>query len=111
MPDVNAMGLLKLQSELCKTFADPKRLFIIKELRHGERSVGQLAEKMGVRQANVSQHLAILRDRGIVEARREATTVYYHLTDPRIAEACELVQEVLLNQLERSGTLAKGLGA
>jgi len=43
------MELLKLQAELCKTFADPKRLFILKELRSGEKSVGQLAEKLGVR--------------------------------------------------------------
>ena len=107
MPTHNDMELFKLQADLCKTFADPKRIFIIKELCHGERSVGQLAEKLGVRPANVSQHLAILRDKGAVEARREATTVYYRLSDPKIGEACNLMQQVLLNQLERNRHLAE----
>lgn len=107
MRDTADIELLKLQADLCKTFADPKRLFIIKELCNGERSVGQLAEKLGVRPANVSQHLAILRDRGAVEARREATTLYYRLSDPKIGEACNLMQQVLLNQLEKNRHLAE----
>ena len=111
MAAFDEMELLKLQAELCKTFADPKRLFILKELRSGEKSVGQLAEKLGVRPSNVSQHMAILRDRGAVEARREATTVYYRLADLKIGEACDLMQQVLLNQLEKRGKLAKKLGA
>lgn len=110
MPTSSDMELLKLQADFCKTFADPKRLFIIKELRNGERSVGQLAEKLGVRSTNVSQHLAVLRDRGAVEARREATTIYYRLSDPKIGQACQLMQEVLLNQLERTRELAERLG-
>ena len=110
MPARNDMELLKLQADFCKTFADPKRLFIIKELRNGERSVGQLAKKLGVRSTNVSQHLAVLRDKGAVEARREATTVYYRLSDPNIGQACLLMQEVLLNQLEKTRELAERLG-
>ena len=110
MPDAADMELLKLQADFCKTFADPKRLFIIKELCHGERSVGQLAKRLGVRPTNVSQHLTILRDKGAVEARREATTVYYRLSDPKIGQACQLMQEVLLNQLEKTRELVERLG-
>lgn len=105
----NGMDLLKLQADICKAFADPKRLFIIKELAQGERSVGELAEKLGVRSANVSQHLAILRDRGIVEARREGTTLFYNLANPRIADACQLVQQILLDQIRKTGALTSGL--
>lgn len=110
MPDTDDIELLKLQAELCKTFANPKRLFIIKELRHGEKSVGQLAEKLGIRPANVSQHLAILRDRGVVEARREATTIYYCLADSKIGEACDLVRQVLINHVRKNKDLADKLG-
>jgi ArsR family transcriptional regulator len=105
------MDIFLLQAELCKAFADPKRLFIIKELSDGERSVGELAEKMGVRPTNVSQHLTVLRDRSVVQARREATTVYYRLADPKIAEACRLVRQILIDQMEKNRTLAERLGA
>jgi len=110
MPHPREMELLKLQADLCKTFAHPNRLFIIKELSNGERSVGQLAEKLGARPTNVSQHLAILRDKGAVEARREATTVYYRLSDPKIGQACQLMQQVVLNQLEKNRELVERLG-
>jgi len=109
MTNSTNIKLLKLQADLCKTLAHPKRLFIIKELHHGERSVGQLAKKLGVRSTNVSQHLAILRDRGAVEARREATTIYYRLSDPKIGQACQLMEEVLLNHLEKNRELAERL--
>jgi ArsR family transcriptional regulator len=98
-----------MQADICKAFADPKRLFIIKELAQGERSVGELAGKLGVRSANVSQHLAILRDRGVVEARREGTTLFYYLTNPRIADACHLVRQILLDQIKKTGALTSGL--
>lgn len=101
--------LYKLKAELCKTFSDPKRLFIIEELGSAEKAVGDLAQVLHVPQAVVSRHLAILRDRGIVKARREGTTVYYSLTDPRICEACHLVHEILLNQMEKNRELAERL--
>jgi ArsR family transcriptional regulator len=101
------LDLLKLQAEICKALADPKRLFIIKELSKGEQSVGELAGKLGVRPANVSQHLAILRDKEVVEARREATVVYYRLTDAKIGEACGLVQQILLARIRKNSKLAE----
>jgi len=57
--------LYKLKAELCKSFCEPKRLIIIEELGAGEKSVGELAEIMGISQAVVSRNLAILRDRGL----------------------------------------------
>ncbi len=86
MPDTDDIELLKLQAELCKTFADPKRLFIIKELRQGEKSVGQLAEKLGIRPANVSQHLAILRNTGIIDFTRRENYVCYFLKDKNLVK-------------------------
>jgi ArsR family transcriptional regulator len=72
--------------------------------------VGQLVASLGLPQSNVSQHLAILRERGIVTTRRKGTTIYYSLANPKIGEACDLVREVLADQLSQNQALAKSLG-
>ena len=100
------MQIFKMQAEICKTMSDPKRLMIVHELREGELSVGQLGARLELPQANVSQHLAILRKRGIVNTRRDGTTVYYSLASHTIGEACDMVQEVLNDQLSSSRELA-----
>lgn len=109
--DESKMMLFKLQAEICKTLAYPKRLMIIHQLREGEMSVGQLAYHLDLPQANVSQHLAMLRERGIVSTRREGTTIYYSLFSPKIGEACDLVQGVLQEQLSGNQALAGSLGS
>ena len=109
MPNQHNMELYKLKAELCKTFSDPKRLIIINELRSGEKAVGDLAEALDISQAVVSRQLALLRERGVVQPRREGTNVYYSLTDPKIGEACDLVHEVLLHQIEKSRELTERL--
>ena len=103
------LELYKLRAELCKTFSDPRRLIIIDELRGGEKSVGELVNILEVPQAAVSRHLAILRDRGVVTTRRKGTTIYYRLVDSKIGEACDLVHEILLNQIEKNRELAERL--
>ena len=99
--------IFKMQAEICKTMSDPKRLMIVHELRQGELSVGQLGAQLELPQANVSQHLAILRKRGIVNTRREGTTVYYSLASCKIGEACDMVQDVLSEQLSSTSELAQ----
>jgi ArsR family transcriptional regulator len=109
MTDSNNHELFKLKAELCKTFADPKRLMIINELRHGEKAVGTLAQVLGVPQAVISRHLGVLRTRGIVTTRREGVTVYYRLANPRIVDACDIVHEILLEQVSRNREMAEKL--
>ena len=103
------LELFKRKAELCKTFADSKRLMIISELRSGEKSVGDLVEALRVPQAVVSRHLAILRNRGVVVARRERVNIYYRLADLKIVEACDIVHEILLSQVARSREIAEEL--
>jgi DNA-binding transcriptional ArsR family regulator len=98
--------LFKMQADICKTLSDPKRLMIVHELRDGELSVGQLGTNLELPQANVSQHLAILRKRGIVSTRRDGTTVYYSLASNKIGDACDMVRSVLNEQLASSRDLA-----
>ena len=91
--------LYKMKADLCKTMADPTRLMIIQELRTGEKSVGELTKNVGSHQAAVSRHLSVLRNKGFVVSRREGTSVYYSLTNNRIADACGLVHEILLSRI------------
>ena len=102
MPEKYDTDLYKLKAELCKTFSDPKRLMIISELRGGEKSVGELIAALQTPQAVVSRHLAVLRHRGVVKTRREGVSVFYSLTSPKIIDACDIVHEVLLDQMARN---------
>ena len=101
------MEVLKLQAELCKSLSDPKRLHIIKELRGGERTVSELTDIIGLKQSNTSQHLAVLRRIGVISPRKEGSTVYYRLANPKIAEACDLVHEVIAEQLQNQQLLSR----
>jgi ArsR family transcriptional regulator, virulence genes transcriptional regulator len=100
MPDRYNVELYKMKAQLCKTFADPTRLIIIQELRDAEKSVGDLQNSLAIPQAAVSRHLAVLRERGVVQTRREGTNVYYRLSNSRICEACDIVHEILIKQIQ-----------
>jgi DNA-binding transcriptional ArsR family regulator len=98
--------IFQLQAELCKSLGDAKRLMIIHELRSGEKSVSELSEAVGVNQSNMSQHLAVLRKVGLLNCRRQGSTVYYSLANARITDACDMVRQVLMEQIEGSRELA-----
>ncbi len=102
MPD----PIVELQSRICHTLANPSRLQIVYFLDEGERNVTEIAEAVGLSMANASQHLAQLRQVGIVESRREGLNVYYRLASPRIKEACRILREFLAEHLVRQGALA-----
>ena len=100
--------IYKLHASICHTLSNPKRLEIIDKLRARELSVTELAGALEISQANLSQHLAIMRQRGIVTARREGLNVFYKLSNPKIIQACELMRQVLLEHLETSVKTARG---
>jgi len=75
------------------------------ELQNGERTVTEMEQAIGVRQANLSQHLAVLRDKGIVATERRGHNVYYRISNAKILEACRLMREVLLEQIETNNRL------
>ncbi len=77
-----------------RALADPKRLCVLESLAAGELSVGELSARVGCHVPNMSQHLAVLRSAGLVVARREGSTVYYRLADPRVLEAYRLIQSL-----------------
>ena len=101
--------LYRMQADLCQALADPTRLKLLTLLGERPRAVKDLVEATGERQAKISQHLAIMRQRGIVRTQRVGTEVHYSLADPRILEACHITREVLLQQLTRQASLATPL--
>lgn len=91
--------ILKRQADFCRALGDPKRLNILNELREGEVMVNNLADRLGLKQSNASQHLAVLRRIGLISPRKVGNIVYYSLANPKIMEACDLVHEVIAAQL------------
>jgi ArsR family transcriptional regulator, virulence genes transcriptional regulator len=91
----------RLQAEVLKTLSNPKRLEIVHLLSEGPREVSRLAEELGISQPNVSQHLALMRAAGVVEAERDGREVRYRLSDPEIICACETMRGVLVRRLAR----------
>jgi ArsR family transcriptional regulator len=96
-----------LHAQVCQVLGHPKRLEILNALRDQEKSAGDLAAMLEIGKANLSQHLAIMRERGIVVARREGLNVYYRVANPKVIQACDLMRQVLLEQLAAKGTLAE----
>jgi len=101
--------VLELQADVCLALANYRRLQILGLLKDGERSVGQMLEKIEINKANMSQHLSILKQKGLLVSRREGTMVYYRLASPRITEACSIMRDVLLETLRQKERLSKSL--
>ena len=105
--DASAMDEITiLQAEVLKTLAHPRRLAILHRLAQGPCEVGRLAEDLDLTQPNVSQHLAVLRAAGIVEADRDGREVRYRLTDGDVMVACGVMRGVLQRRLTRLGRLS-----
>ena len=96
MDHVDTGAVYDLHERMCKAIADPKRLLILEALRHGARSVGELADVLETSQPNTSQHLAILRERSIVTAERRGTVIFYSLTSPTILQALDLLRDFMV---------------
>ena len=100
-----------LHAEMCKTIANPRRQAILDTIRNGEMTVSELIKKTGIRQANLSQHLAILRSKGVVSTRRDGNNVHYSLSNLKIIEAYDLISEVLEDSAtSRDKAIREGIG-
>ena len=100
-----------LQAEVLRTLASPRRLEILHRLADGPREVGRLAAELGLSQPNVSQHLAVMRTAGIVDAERVGREVRYRLSDPDVMVACRVMRTVLERRLHRLAALSMSTAA
>ena len=89
------MNPIEPQAKLFHGFADPSRLAILEALRDGPRTVGEVVAATGLSQPNVSNHLACLRDCGLVNSRPAGRYAFYQLSDPRIDRLLSLADEIL----------------
>jgi ArsR family transcriptional regulator len=96
----------EMHAEMCKVFTNPARIRILSLLREGERSVGELAEALGVAQPTVSKHLIAMRDRAVLASRKEGTTVYYRVANRKVLRAFDLIREALVESLQEGAHLA-----
>jgi DNA-binding transcriptional ArsR family regulator len=101
------MTIYELQAEISKTMAHPIRLAILHFLKDGEKTVNDIVETVGASQSNISQHLALMRQRQIVKTRKAGSTVYYQVSSPKISQACDMIREVLIEQLNKRQEVAK----
>lgn len=83
-----------------RALSEPTRLRLLNLLMQGEQTVGQLVEASGSGQANVSKHLAVLRDAGMVSMRKEGLTTVCAISDPMVRELCEMMCSRLKDEME-----------
>ena len=96
-----------LHAEVCKTLSNAKRLEILNILREKEMSVGEIVSKMGISKANVSQHLAVLRNAGILETQRAGVSIYYRIANQKVIKAYDLMREVLIERYSQKAKILK----
>ena len=99
--------IYEILASICQCLANPKRLEIINTLREDELSATEIAEKLGISNANASQHLAIMRNKGILKSRREGVSIHYSLANPKVITACDIMREVLFEYLNEKQSLTK----
>lgn len=100
-------SIYELQAEICKILSSPKRIEIISALKDGEKTVTELVDILGTPKANVSQHLAVMRLKGILKNRRDGVNVYYSIANPKVVQACALMREVLNELLMERSRMAE----
>jgi len=102
--------LYEIHAEMCKVFSNSTRLEILNLLRDKELSVTELIKKTKLSQANISQHLSIMKSKGIVVSNRKGKNIYYKLTNPKIIKAFDIIRDVLAEKLKKNGKIVKNYG-
>ena len=103
--------IYNLHAEMCKVFSNPIRLEILNLLRDKEMSVTELINTSKLSQANISQHLSIMKSKGIVISKRDGKMIYYKLSNPKILKAFDIIKEVLTERLEKNRKILVGVKA
>ena len=98
-----------LKADFFRVLGHPARVRLLQLLRAGELTVGALQEALELDSSGTSQHLTALRKQGLVESRKEGTSVYYRVKDPRTLELLELAKGIILATLEENRALLDGL--
>ena len=98
-----------VKAQLFRVLGHPVRIRILELLVDGERTVGQLQAELDLDSSGTSQHLAALRQQGILDSRRAGTSVYYRIRDPRVSQLLAVARQILTSALTDSHTLLSDL--
>ncbi len=98
-----------LHAGICSALADPRRILILYTLNDKPSNVSDIAEALGISQPTASRHLNLLRERGLVTAKREGQSVVNTLADDRIIQALDLLRQVLASNLQSQAALAESV--
>lgn len=90
-----------LTQSVCRALTDPKRLGILYALAEGPMTVSAIGEAIDAPQANTSQHLAVLRERGLIEPDRQGNNVYYSLRHERVIDAIDILRSIMADEVAR----------
>jgi DNA-binding transcriptional ArsR family regulator len=91
---------LELVAARFRAMGEPLRLRILQELENGESSVSALAQRVGSTQPNVSKHLRVLQDAGLLRRRQQGNSAFYSIADPMVFELCDMICSRLRDRLE-----------
>ena len=94
-----------VKAQLFRTLGHPVRIRILELLADGERTVGDLQDALDLDSSGTSQHLAALRQQGVLESRRAGTSVYYRIRDPRVSQLLAVAKQILTSALSDSHAL------
>ena len=98
-------NIFEVQAELCHAMSHPIRMQIMHLLRDGPLSVNGIASGTNSHQATVSRNLAVLRNAGIVTTQRDGTSILYQVANPKLMSICDLMREVLIEQINDRSSL------
>jgi len=101
--------IFALNADLFRVLGHPVRVRVLQLLRAGELSVGALQNALDLDSSSTSQHLTALRKQGLVASRKEGTSVFYRIKDPRTLELLELSKVIIMARLEDNRALLDGL--
>jgi ArsR family transcriptional regulator len=97
---IKNMVLYEMQAKICHALSHPVRLYILDLVSEGEKNCTEMLEVLEIPKANLSQHLNVLKDAGIVKMRKEGQFQYVTLAIPKIKDACSLVRGILVSRVE-----------
>jgi DNA-binding transcriptional ArsR family regulator len=95
----------QLEADFCSALSDPTRLLILCALTDRPRNVTELTNELNVSQPTASRHLKVLRERGLVYAVRNGSTITYHLSDKRLIQALDLLRAVMRDRMTHRASL------
>ena len=94
-------------ADMCKVFSHPKRLELINELRGKEMNVTDLSRRLDITPTNLSQHLAMMKERRILVSRKEGNVVFYRIASPRLLTIFDMMRQMLFDQITQDAELVQ----